>query len=54
MTRRAINGMERIGRAAFKQVVEGDLVTVMSWDDEWGHAAQLVGEARSVTRADRS
>ena len=37
------------------QVVDGDLVKVMSWyDNEWGYAAQLVREAKSVTRADRS
>jgi glyceraldehyde 3-phosphate dehydrogenase len=36
-------------------VVDGDLVKVMSWyDNEWGYAAQLVREAKSVTRAGRS
>jgi glyceraldehyde 3-phosphate dehydrogenase len=36
-------------------VVDGDLVKVMSWyDNEWGYAAQLLREAKSVTRADRS
>jgi glyceraldehyde 3-phosphate dehydrogenase len=34
------------------QVVDGDLVKVMSWyDNEWGYAAQLVREAKSVARA---
>ena len=33
------------------QVVDGDLVKVMSWyDNEWGYAAQLVREAKAVTR----
>jgi glyceraldehyde 3-phosphate dehydrogenase (phosphorylating) len=31
------------------QVVDGDLVKVMSWyDNEWGYAAQLVREAKTV------
>jgi glyceraldehyde 3-phosphate dehydrogenase len=33
------------------QVVDGDLVKVMSWyDNEWGYAAQLVREAKAVAR----
>ncbi|HME96238.1 MAG TPA: glyceraldehyde 3-phosphate dehydrogenase NAD-binding domain-containing protein [Methylomirabilota bacterium] len=33
------------------QVVDGDLVKVMSWyDNEWGYAAQLVREAKAVGR----
>jgi glyceraldehyde 3-phosphate dehydrogenase len=33
------------------QVVDGDLVKVMSWyDNEWGYAAQLVREARAIAR----
>ena len=33
------------------QVVDGDLVKVMSWyDNEWGYAAQLVREAKTVAR----
>lgn len=36
------------------QVVDGDLVKVMSWyDNEWGYAAQLVREAKAVARTDR-
>ncbi|MGH7388229.1 MAG: type I glyceraldehyde-3-phosphate dehydrogenase [Candidatus Rokuibacteriota bacterium] len=36
------------------QVVDGDLVKVMSWyDNEWGYAAQLVREAKSIAGADR-
>ncbi len=36
------------------QVVDGDLVKVMSWyDNEWGYTAQLVREAKAVARADR-
>ena len=36
------------------QVVDGDLVKVMSWyDNEWGYAAQLVREAKAVTRPNR-
>ena len=36
------------------QVVDGDLVKVMSWyDNEWGYAAQLVREAKAVSRTDR-
>ena len=32
------------------QVVDGDLVKVMSWyDNEWGYAAQMVREAVRVT-----
>jgi glyceraldehyde 3-phosphate dehydrogenase len=32
------------------QVVDGDLVKVMSWyDNEWGYASQLVREAQAVT-----
>lgn len=31
------------------QVVDGDLVKVMSWcDNEWGYAAQLVREAKAI------
>ena len=31
------------------QVVDGDLVKVMSWyDNEWGYAAQLVREAKAL------
>jgi glyceraldehyde 3-phosphate dehydrogenase len=34
------------------QVVDGDLVKVMSWyDNEWGYAAQLVREAKAIARA---
>jgi len=33
------------------QIVDGDLVKVMSWyDNEWGYAAQLVREARAIAR----
>jgi glyceraldehyde 3-phosphate dehydrogenase len=33
------------------QVVDGDLVKVMSWyDNGWGYAAQLVREAKAVAR----
>lgn len=33
------------------QVVDGDLVKVMSWyDNEWGYAAQLVREAKTIVR----
>ena len=33
------------------QVVDGDLVKVMSWyDNEWGYTAQLVREAKAVAR----
>ena len=33
------------------QVVDGDLVKVMSWyDNEWGYAAQLVREAKALDR----
>ena len=36
------------------QVVDGDLVKVMSWyDNEWGYAAQLVREAKAVTGPNR-
>jgi glyceraldehyde 3-phosphate dehydrogenase len=37
------------------QVVDADLVKVMSWyDNEWGYASQLVREAlRIATRTDR-
>jgi glyceraldehyde 3-phosphate dehydrogenase len=36
------------------QVVDGDLVKVMSWyDNEWGYAAQLVREAKAVSRGSR-
>jgi glyceraldehyde 3-phosphate dehydrogenase len=36
------------------QVVDGDLVKVMSWyDNEWGYAAQLVREAKAVAGTDR-
>jgi glyceraldehyde 3-phosphate dehydrogenase len=36
------------------QVVDGDLVKVMSWyDNEWGYAAQLLREAKAVARTDR-
>lgn len=36
------------------QVVDGDLVKVMSWyDNEWGYAAQLVREAKAVARTNR-
>ncbi|MEQ8536906.1 MAG: glyceraldehyde 3-phosphate dehydrogenase NAD-binding domain-containing protein [Coleofasciculus sp. D1-CHI-01] len=54
MTKIAINGFGRIGRAVFKialdnpelEVVDGDLVKVMSWyDNEWGYASQMVKEA---------
>jgi glyceraldehyde 3-phosphate dehydrogenase len=32
------------------QVVDGDLVKVLSWyDNEWGYAAQMVREAKSMT-----
>jgi glyceraldehyde 3-phosphate dehydrogenase len=32
------------------QVVDGDLVKVMSWyDNEWGYTAQMVREAVSMT-----
>jgi len=69
MTRMAINGLGRIGRAVFKQVMEDaaldprasiidctltqvvdrDLVKVMSWyDNEWGYAAQMVREAKAT------
>jgi glyceraldehyde 3-phosphate dehydrogenase len=35
------------------QVVDGDLVKVMSWyDNEWGYAAQLVREAKAVAGTD--
>jgi glyceraldehyde 3-phosphate dehydrogenase len=31
------------------QVVDGDLVKVMSWyDNEWGYAAQMVHEAKRM------
>ncbi len=34
------------------QVVDGDLVKVMSWyDNEWGYAAQLVREAKAIGRS---
>jgi glyceraldehyde 3-phosphate dehydrogenase len=37
------------------QVVDGDLVKVMSWyDNEWGYAAQLVREAKAVGRTNRT
>ena len=37
------------------QVVDGDLVKVMSWyDNEWGYAAQLVREAKAIGRPGRS
>jgi glyceraldehyde 3-phosphate dehydrogenase len=33
------------------QVVDGDLVKVMSWyDNEWGYAAQLIREAKTLGR----
>jgi len=33
------------------KVVDGDLVTVMSWyDNEWGYANQMVREALSLSR----
>ena len=33
------------------QVVDGDLVKVMSWyDNEWGYSSQLVREALSIGR----
>ena len=36
------------------QVVDGDLVKVLSWyDNEWGYAAQLVREAKAVAATDR-
>jgi glyceraldehyde 3-phosphate dehydrogenase len=36
------------------QVVDGDLVKVMSWyDNEWGYAAQLVREAKAIARPTR-
>jgi glyceraldehyde 3-phosphate dehydrogenase len=36
------------------QVVDGDLVKVMSWyDNEWGYAAQLVREAKALGSAAR-
>jgi glyceraldehyde 3-phosphate dehydrogenase len=35
------------------QVVDGDLVKVMSWyDNEWGYASQMVREALAITQAD--
>ena len=34
------------------QVVDGDLVKVMSWyDNEWGYASQMVREAVQITKA---
>jgi glyceraldehyde 3-phosphate dehydrogenase len=37
------------------QVVDGDLIKVMSWyDNEWGYSSQLVREALRIARADRS
>ena len=34
------------------QVVDGDLVKVMSWyDNEWGYASQMVREAMQITKA---
>ena len=57
MARVAINGLGRIGRATLKidlgmtQVVDGDLVKVMSWyDNEWGYSSQLVREALRIAR----
>ena len=33
------------------QVVDGDLVKVMSWyDNEWGYSSQLVREASRIAR----
>ena len=33
------------------QVVDGDLIKVMSWyDNEWGYASQLVREALRIAR----
>ena len=64
MTRIAINGMGRIGRAAFKQIIDDGTLQVVAVNDlvpaeeladnEWGYAAQLVREAKSVTCAGRS
>jgi glyceraldehyde 3-phosphate dehydrogenase len=37
---------------AMTQVVDGDLVKVMSWyDNEWGYASQMVREAMEITKA---
>ena len=34
------------------QVVDGDLVKVMSWyDNEWGYSSQLVREASRIARS---
>jgi glyceraldehyde 3-phosphate dehydrogenase len=39
---------------AMTQVVDGDLVKVMSWyDNEWGYASQLVREARQFAGTSR-
>ena len=36
------------------QVVDGDLVKVMSWyDNEWGYANQMVRAALSISRGER-
>jgi glyceraldehyde 3-phosphate dehydrogenase len=36
------------------QVVDGDLITVMSWyDNEWGYASQMVREARRAAKPGR-
>jgi glyceraldehyde 3-phosphate dehydrogenase len=40
---------------ALTQVVDGDLLKVMSWyDNEWGYASQMVREAQRVARAEFS
>jgi len=37
---------------ATTQVVEGDLVKVLSWsDNEWGYAAQMVREATRLVKS---
>jgi glyceraldehyde 3-phosphate dehydrogenase len=37
------------------QVVDGDLVKVMSWyDNAWGYASQLVREALRIAREERT
>jgi glyceraldehyde 3-phosphate dehydrogenase len=36
------------------QVVDGDLVKIMSWyDNEWGYVNQMVREARRISKADK-
>ena len=36
-------------RERMSQVIDGDLVKVMSWsDNEWGYTSQMVREARRI------